>query len=72
MENDRYVEIWNIVFSQFDCDPLTIDRKDYKELPHKNIDTGMGLEKELLQSSRKVKQTLIQTYSYLSFMQQKN
>ena len=44
MENDRYVEIWNIVFSQFDCDP-TIDRKDYKELPHKNIDTGMGLER---------------------------
>ncbi len=44
MENDRYVEIWNVVFSQFDCDP-EIDRKDYKELPHKNIDTGMGLER---------------------------
>ena len=44
MENDRYVEIWNIVFSQYDCDP-TIDRKEYKELPHKNIDTGMGLER---------------------------
>lgn len=44
MENDRYVEIWNIVFSQFDCNPA-IDRKEYKELPHKNIDTGMGLER---------------------------
>lgn len=44
MENDRYVEVWNVVFSQYDCDP-EIDRKDYKELPQKNIDTGMGLER---------------------------
>ena len=44
MENDRYVEVWNIVFSQYDCDP-ELDRKDYKELPQKNIDTGMGLER---------------------------
>ena len=44
MENDRYVEVWNVVFSQYDCDP-SIDRKDYKELPQKNIDTGMGLER---------------------------
>ena len=44
MENDRYVEVWNVVFSQYDCNP-SIDRKDYKELPHKNIDTGMGLER---------------------------
>ena len=44
MENDRFVEVWNVVFSQYDCDP-TLDRKDYKELPQKNIDTGMGLER---------------------------
>lgn len=44
MENDRYVEVWNIVFSQYDCDP-SVDRKEYKELPQKNIDTGMGLER---------------------------
>ncbi len=44
MENDRYIEVWNVVFSQYDCNP-SIDRKDYKELPQKNIDTGMGLER---------------------------
>lgn len=44
MENDRYIEVWNVVFSQYDCNPA-IDRKDYKELPQKNIDTGMGLER---------------------------
>lgn len=44
MENDRYVEVWNVVFSQYDCDP-ELDRHDYKELPQKNIDTGMGLER---------------------------
>lgn len=44
MENDRYIEVWNVVFSQYDCDP-ELDRKDYKELPQKNIDTGMGLER---------------------------
>lgn len=45
MENDRYVEVWNVVFSQYDCDPENLDRKEYKELPQKNIDTGMGLER---------------------------
>lgn len=44
LENDRYIEVWNVVFSQYDCNP-EIDRKDYKELPQKNIDTGMGLER---------------------------
>lgn len=44
MENDRYIEVWNVVFSQYDCDP-ELDRHEYKELPQKNIDTGMGLER---------------------------
>lgn len=44
IENDRYIEVWNIVFSQYDCKP-ELDRKQYKELPQKNIDTGMGLER---------------------------
>lgn len=44
LENDRYIEVWNVVFSQFDGKE-GVDRKDYKELPQKNIDTGMGLER---------------------------
>lgn len=44
IENDRYIEIWNIVFSQYNAQE-GVDRKDYKELPHKNIDTGGGLER---------------------------
>ena len=44
-ENERYLEIWNIVFSQFNHLPGLTDNKDYPELPHKNIDTGMGLER---------------------------
>ena len=44
MENDRYVELWNNVFSQYDAKEGA-DRKDFKELPQKNIDTGMGLER---------------------------
>lgn len=44
IENDRYIEIWNIVLSQFNADP-TIPRSEYKELPDKNIDTGAGLER---------------------------
>ena len=44
IENDRYIEIWNIVFSQFNAKADT-PRSEYKELPSKNIDTGCGLER---------------------------
>ncbi len=44
LDNDRYIEVWNNVFSQYDAKE-GVDRKDYKELPQKNIDTGMGLER---------------------------
>ncbi len=44
LDNDRYIEIWGIVFSQFNA-VNGVERKDYKELPHKNIDTGAGLER---------------------------
>lgn len=40
-ECDRYIEIWNNVFSQFDND----GEGNYAELKQKNIDTGMGLER---------------------------
>lgn len=44
IDNDRFIEIGNIVFSQFSSKE-GVDRKDYKELPSKNIDTGWGLER---------------------------
>lgn len=44
LENNRYIEIWNIVLSQFNADP-EVPRSEYKELPNKNIDTGAGLER---------------------------
>ena len=43
-DQDRYVEIWNNVFSQFNSKP-GVKREKYEELPHKNIDTGAGLER---------------------------
>ena len=43
-DNERYVEIWNNVLSQYNSKE-GVDRKDYKELPSKNIDTGAGLER---------------------------
>lgn len=41
IENDRFIEIWNIVFSEFNND----GNNNYQELPQKNIDTGAGLER---------------------------
>lgn len=45
IENDRYIEVWNVVFSQYNCKPGEMSRTEYQELPQKNIDTGMGLER---------------------------
>ncbi|MBC9935198.1 MULTISPECIES: alanine--tRNA ligase [unclassified Leucobacter] len=46
-DDDRYVEIWNLVFMQYEVDQVT-SKTDFRilgELPKKNIDTGMGLER---------------------------
>lgn len=45
IENDRVIEVWNIVFSQYNCQPGIVPKEEYQELPQKNIDTGMGLER---------------------------
>lgn len=44
LDNDRYIELWNIVFSQYNSKPGE-KRENYKQLPQKNIDTGAGLER---------------------------
>ncbi|VEU59785.1 alanine--tRNA ligase [Mesomycoplasma neurolyticum] len=41
IENDRFIEVWNIVFSQFNND----GENNYTELRQKNIDTGAGFER---------------------------
>ncbi len=55
IENDRYVEIWNIVFSQYNND----GKDNYSDLPMKNIDTGAGFER--LVSSLQEKPTAFET-----------
>jgi len=44
LDNDRYLEIWGIVFSQYNA-VEGVARENYQELPSKNIDTGAGLER---------------------------
>ncbi|MDO4241266.1 MAG: alanine--tRNA ligase, partial [Microbacteriaceae bacterium] len=46
-DDDRYVEIWNLVFMQYEIDNVKskIDFNVLGELPKKNIDTGLGLER---------------------------
>ncbi|MFA5719619.1 MAG: alanine--tRNA ligase [Acholeplasmataceae bacterium] len=53
IENDRFVELWNIVFSQYNA-TSGVSREMYKELPNKNIDTGAGLERfaSILQNTK--------------------
>ena len=43
-DNERFVEIWNNVFSQYNSE-VGKKREEYQELPSKNIDTGAGLER---------------------------
>ncbi|MFD1419024.1 alanine--tRNA ligase [Companilactobacillus keshanensis] len=49
-ENERYLEVWNIVFSELNH----LSNGKYVEQPHKNIDTGMGLERlvSIIQGSK--------------------
>ena len=44
IDQERYVEIWNNVFSQYNSKE-GVPREEYQELPSKNIDTGAGLER---------------------------
>jgi alanyl-tRNA synthetase len=47
VDDTRYLEIWNLVFMQYLLDDVTskTDFRVVRELPQKNIDTGMGLER---------------------------
>ena len=71
IENDRYIEIWNIVLSQFNADPA-VPRSEYKELPHKNIDTGAGFGAFWWQLFKGLRQTLKLTSSCQSFVKLRN
>ncbi|MBR21306.1 MAG: alanine--tRNA ligase [Leifsonia sp.] len=47
VDDTRYIEIWNLVFMQYAIDQVT-SKTDFRilgELPNKNIDTGMGMER---------------------------
>jgi alanyl-tRNA synthetase len=61
VDEDRFLEIWNLVFMQEEIDNVQAkDRFDViGELPHKNIDTGMGLERVayLLQGKQNLYET---------------
>lgn len=71
LDNDRYIELWNIVFSQFNAVP-GVARKDYKQLPQKNIDTGAGLERFacILQGAETNFETDL-FMPYISFLEEK-
>ncbi|MDI4567901.1 MAG: alanine--tRNA ligase, partial [Mycoplasma sp.] len=67
IENDRYLEIWNIVFSEFNNDGAN----NYQELPKKNIDTGIGFER--LVSVLQKKDSIFETdlfYPMIQFLEQ--
>ena len=46
-ECGRFVEIWNLVFTEYNKEQIGENKYEYNALKHKNIDTGMGLERVL-------------------------